>query len=110
MQFRGLALSLVGIVFLAAHPFAQDSSSSAETKFTSSTELVLVPAVVTDGSGKHVPNLKKEDFVLKEDGKSRPISIFEEVTTDTVHFQRASGDKGQFSNFEPGAGGYHRLT
>jgi VWFA-related protein len=109
MRFRWLTLGVTAIV-LVTMAFSQDNSSNTDTKFKSSTELVLVPAVVTDGSGNHVPNLKKEDFVLKEDGKSRPISIFEEVTTDMVRLQRASGDKGQFSNFEPGSGGYHRLT
>src|SRR6202142_1806733 len=110
MWWRSLASGIIGIVLAALPLVAQNNSTDAGTKFSSSTELVLVPTVVTDGSGNHVANLKKEDFVLKEDGKPRSISIFEEVTTDTAQLRRSAGEKGQFSNFEPGSAGYHRLT
>src|SRR5580698_10556630 len=50
--------------------------------FTSPTELVLIPAVVSDKSGAHVAGLKKEEFILKQDGKPQPIAVFEEVRTD----------------------------
>ena len=99
----------LGAILLLGSPFAGQSAPDSGTKFSSSTELVLVPTVVTDNSGKHVPNLKKEDFVLKEDGKARTLSVFEEVTTDKSRLQRATGEKGQFSNFDPGEG-RHRLT
>src|ERR1700739_3946779 len=91
-------------------PVSFGQSPTTNPKFTSSTELVLIPTVVTDGSGNHIANLKKEDFVLKEDGKPRPISIFEEVATDATRFHRIAGENGQFSNFEPGSAGYRRLT
>ena len=94
----------LGAILLLGSPFAGQSAPDSGTKFSSSTELVLVPTVVTDNSGKHVPNLKKEDFVLKEDGKARTLSVFEEVTTDKSRLQRATGEKGQFSNFDPGEG------
>lgn len=110
MRSRPLLLGVFGFVLCLPLCLAQDISTDPTTKFTSSTELVLVPAVVTDGSGTHVANLKKENFVLKEDGKARPISIFEEVNTDATRLQRASGEHGEFSNFEPGGSGYHRLT
>jgi VWFA-related protein len=105
---RRLTLTALWALFLLPLSFGQ--SAPANPKFTSSTELVLIPTVVTDGSGNHVASLKKDDFVIKEDGKSRSISVFEEVATDTVRLQRTAGEKGQFSNFDPGSGGYHRLT
>jgi VWFA-related protein len=40
---------------------------------------VLVPAVVTDKSGKHVLGLKKEDFHLSENGKEQKIVSLEEI-------------------------------
>jgi Ca-activated chloride channel homolog len=40
------------------------------------TDLVLINATVTDNSGRYVPNLKAEDFILKEDGTKRQISHF----------------------------------
>ncbi|HSB11343.1 MAG TPA: VWA domain-containing protein [Blastocatellia bacterium] len=38
--------------------------------------LVQVPAVVTDRSGRFVPDLSRNDFTLLEDGKRREISVF----------------------------------
>ncbi len=107
MNSRHLILPSL-LASLLAVSFGQ--TTAVNPKFTSSTELVLIPTVVTDGSGSHVANLKKDDFVVKEDGKPRAISVFEEVATDTVRLQRTAGEKGQFSNFDPGSGGYHRLT
>ena len=71
----------------------------------------MVPAVVSK-SGSHLPGLKKEDFVLKQDGKSQPIAIFEEVKTTTARVRRSQGEHGNFSNVEPGDAGaeYHRLS
>ncbi|HZQ71199.1 MAG TPA: VWA domain-containing protein [Terriglobales bacterium] len=89
---------------------AQTTSTSPPT-FTSSTDLVLIPAVVSK-SGAHLAGLKKEDFVLKQDGKPQPIAIFEEVKTDTARVRRSEGEHGTFSNVEPGANvsNYHRLS
>ncbi len=78
--------------------------------FTSSTELVLIPAVVNDKSGVHIPGLTKEDFALKQDGKPHPIAFLEEVKTNSTRLLRSAGENGTFSNFEPGSSGYHRLN
>jgi Ca-activated chloride channel homolog len=40
------------------------------------TDLVLLNTTVTDGAGRHVPDLKLEDFILKEDGTRRQITHF----------------------------------
>jgi Ca-activated chloride channel homolog len=45
------------------------------------TQLVSVPAVVTDGSGRPVPGLRAENFRLVEDGQVQTITNF--GTTDT---------------------------
>lgn len=37
---------------------------------------VLVPVVVTDAQGNYVPDLRREDFILLEDGRPQPISNF----------------------------------
>ncbi|MGE3577966.1 MAG: VWA domain-containing protein [Vicinamibacterales bacterium] len=44
------------------------------TVFRAASDLVLVPANVTDDRGRSVPGLTRQDFVLKEDGKPRPIA------------------------------------
>ena len=40
------------------------------------TELVVVPAVVTDKTGRHVTGLRQEDFHIYEDGRLRPTEVF----------------------------------
>jgi len=78
--------------------------------FTSSTELVLIPAVVNDKSGVHISGLTKEEFALRQDGKPHPIAFLEEVKTNSTRLLRSAGEHGTFSNFEPGSSGYHRLN
>lgn len=41
------------------------------------TTLVTVPVSVTDRQGRFVPNLRKEDFVVLENGVEQPIAYFE---------------------------------
>jgi VWFA-related protein len=55
-----------------------------DTNFTASANLVIIDANVRDRSGKVIPDLKKSDFTLFEDGKPQTISVFE--------FQRLEGD------------------
>jgi Ca-activated chloride channel family protein len=38
--------------------------------------LVAVSAVVRDPSGQPIPNLTRDDFLLKQDGKTQPITYF----------------------------------
>ena len=45
--------------------------------FRTTTRLVEVSVVVTDGAGKPVEGLTRDDFTLVEDGVRQPISIFE---------------------------------
>lgn len=51
-------------------------------KLTARSDLVLVPVIVTDKSGKHVSGLVKNAFQIEENGKGRGLSIFEEVRTE----------------------------
>ena len=45
--------------------------------FTSNSNLVVIDVNVKDRAGNPLPNLKKEDFTLLEDGKPQQISVFE---------------------------------
>jgi VWFA-related protein len=94
---------------MLAFPAATLAQSQAMT-ITSSTELVVIPAVANDKSASHISGLKKEDFVLKQDGKTQPIAIFEEVKTDTARLHRSQGEHGTFTNIDPGGNDYHRLS
>jgi VWFA-related protein len=72
---------------------AQEQTST--PVFTSGTNFVQVPVIV-QRSGKHVSGLKKEDFVLRQDGKEQPIASFEEIHAgSTVQIGEAQS---QFGN------------
>jgi Ca-activated chloride channel family protein len=45
--------------------------------FKTGVELINVTATVTDGSGRFVPGLRKDDFVVYEDGKPQAVSQFD---------------------------------
>ena len=72
----------------AAQKEDKEKPNGAEVKFTSRTELVLVPTVVTDKSGNHIAGLKKEDFTILENGSERQVATFEEITSDPVRLSR----------------------
>jgi Ca-activated chloride channel family protein len=43
------------------------------------TTLVTLPVSVTDRDGRYIPNLRKEDFRLWEDGQEQPVAFFSSV-------------------------------
>ncbi len=88
---------LAGIFGLLASGTEQKSSAPIP-KFTARTELVLVPAVVTDKSGAHISGLKQDDFTLLENGSERKITVFEEITTSNVRPQRTPQPKNVYTN------------
>jgi VWFA-related protein len=72
------------LLFTAALTFLFVKAEAQDATFTSNTNLVIIDANVRDRSGKVVPDLKKSDFTLLEDGKPQTISVFE--------FQKLEGD------------------
>ncbi len=107
---RQFSVAVVSVVFVLTTSVCHAQDVPQATTFKSSTELVLVPAVVHDKSGAHLAGLKKEDFVLKQDGKAQPIAVFEEVKTTSVRISRSEGAQQIFTNIEPGGSDYHRLN
>src|ERR1700723_1742893 len=76
-DFKGLPsvsryLTLLAAFAICASSLAKDKEN-AEVKFTSHTELVLIPTLVTDKAGAHISGLKKEDFTGLENGSVRQI-------------------------------------
>jgi VWFA-related protein len=53
---------------------------------------------VTDKSGNHIHNLKKEDFQVLENGKEQSISAFEEVIASNSHPTPVKVPPGEFTN------------
>jgi VWFA-related protein len=67
--------------------------------FSARTELVLVPAIVTDHQGKHVSGLTKNDFIVQENGVEQKVESFEEITATANRMYRVSTmGKREFSN------------
>jgi VWFA-related protein len=97
------------VLFHAAFVHSQTAGNALPT-FTTSTELVLIPTVVNDKSGAHIAGVRQEEFVVKQDGKTQAVAVFEEVHTSSERVRRSSGVHGTFNNFEPGGSQYHRLT
>jgi len=62
------------------------------------TEMVLIPAEVTDAKGNRVTDLKKEDFAVFENGKRQEIALFEHVTTKGEVMKPAAVPEGVFTN------------
>lgn len=69
-----------------------------KVQFSSVTVLVQVPVVVTDKSGAHIHNLKKEDFQILENGKEQKLGAFEEITTASSPLPPSTSAPGEFSN------------
>lgn len=75
---------------------AQDKAPT--PTFTSRTNLVLVPVVVSDKQGNHIAGLTEADFELKQDGKEQKIATFEEVKAETTAAQAPPIPSNAFSN------------
>lgn len=94
-------------IFVLAEP--KDKENNAEVKFTSRTELVLIPTLVTDKSGNHVSGLKKEDFTVLENGGEQKIATFEEITSGAHRLSRPRNPN-EFSNSLAGGSSASRIT
>jgi VWFA-related protein len=79
-------------------------------KLSLRSDLVLVPVVVTDKSGKPVSGLQKDAFRIEENGKARTISIFEETKTETLAGRPRDAGLEGYSNFSPGSDHPWRIT
>jgi Ca-activated chloride channel family protein len=73
-----LVVMLVAVVTLTGQQPPQGAQSQAPERFRfkSGVELINVTATVTDASGRFVPGLQKEDFVVYEDDEPQGITHF----------------------------------
>lgn len=101
-------LTLLALFAVCTSSLAKEKEN-AEVKFTSRTELVLIPTLVTDKSGAHITGLKKEDFTVLENGSARQISTFEEITSAPRLLSR-SAHPDEFSNAVTDGGSIRRVT
>jgi VWFA-related protein len=108
LRFRTFALFLSPL--FAQAPATTPVQSSPVTTFHAQTELVTVPVIVTDKSGKHLTGLKQADFILEENGHPRPINSFEEVSPSSASFHLPKQPASQYANFVPSDAGVRRVT
>jgi Ca-activated chloride channel family protein len=76
---RALAgLAIVALVFENLVPLAAQTPQRPDEgfRFRTGVELINISATVTDGSGRFVSGLRKEDFVVYEDGELQNITHF----------------------------------
>ena len=102
-------LSVLSVFAVCLSSFAKDKDKDSDVKFTSRTELVLIPTLVTDKAGTHISGLKKEDFRVLENGSERQISTFEEITSSPNRLVR-SRDPDEFTNAITSGGTTRRVT
>src|SRR5438046_8933133 len=55
------------------------------------TDLVQTDVMVFDTQGRVINNLKREDFLLKIDGKDKPIDVFKSVTDSRDEEEQLTG-------------------
>ena len=68
-----VAAALAAVASLAAQQAPQEPGFS----FRTGVQLINVTVTVTDGNGRFVPGLRKEDFIVYEDGKPQTVTHFD---------------------------------
>lgn len=76
MSCRVLIALAAAIALLPTGAGAGQTATQPATKFRSSTDVVSVTAVVRDRKGRFVRDLRRQDFVIAEEGQPRPILDF----------------------------------
>jgi VWFA-related protein len=88
IKYSVLGPVLLATCLLAAQNGSSPSNGSSVPTYKATAETVLVDVVVTDGKGKPVSNLTRDDFALSENGQPQQIKFFEEhgngTTPETV--------------------------
>lgn len=103
--------SLTGIEEMAPPPPPiYERKYEGNVKFTSRAELVLVPVVVKDKSGRFVGGLTVDDFTILENGQPQRISTLEEVKPSVGTVQRPRVAPGEYTNVVTAGSAPRRLT
>jgi len=79
----------------------QETSTAKENpqyQYRTGVNVVLVPVVVTDKQGRHVPGLTAADFELKQEGNVQKIASVDEVSAETTRAHRPTLPPNMFTN------------
>ncbi|MEX2270824.1 MAG: VWA domain-containing protein [Vicinamibacterales bacterium] len=77
MKATKTLITAVAALTAAAALSAQQRPQEPGFSFRTSAQLVNVSVTVTDSDGRFVPNLRKEDFIVYEDGKPVTVTHFD---------------------------------
>ena len=69
-----------------------------EGAISTTTEVVTVPVVVTDSSGKAIRGLTRDAFRIQDNGKEQRIATFEEVSATRAPIRSVTAQNGIYSN------------
>ena len=61
-------------------------------------EIILVPTVVTNRAGDHVPDLTQDQFTILENGHAQQIALFRHVQTTSELVKRPETPQNEFTN------------
>jgi VWFA-related protein len=77
---------------------AKPASPDSGHPITVETEMVRIPTIVTDKSGKPIPDLTVKDFAILENGRIQPIAYFEHVRSRPALLKLKEQGKDEVSN------------
>jgi Ca-activated chloride channel homolog len=66
----------LGLILVSLHAQQPPQIPETEFRFKSGVELINVTATVSDDTGRFVPDLRKEDFAVYEDGQQQTVTHF----------------------------------
>jgi Ca-activated chloride channel family protein len=101
-----LAVPVVLSTLIAATgvvPFFAPAAAGQQVPFKSGAKTVAIYATVTDGEGRLVPDLAREDFEVYDNGKLQPLSIFSsdiQPITVVMMLDRSGSMQGNFKLIE----------
>src|SRR5271168_3066704 len=76
-SFTVVVLLLTGAAYAQSVPAQKQSTAEPDSALKVDVKLVSVYVTVTDAHGAPVAGLKKENFVLQEDGHEQKVSVFD---------------------------------
>ena len=93
--------AVLSVALAAAHAalLPADAPAQQQPPFKSGAKTVAIYATVTDAGGRLVPDLTREDFEVRDNGKPQPISIFSndiQPITVVVMLDRSGSMQGNF--------------
>src|SRR5947209_793192 len=101
LRWTILAAVLVSTLAAQNQDPPQRNSQQRVFTFKSETELVLVNVVARDKQGNLVQDLKREDFIILEDGKPQTVSSFDYEHIDSTPLPAIAGPAQQSVTGQP---------